>query len=539
MNLSYHRNQPHGEKRQERESPDASEVNGRGPTEHLVAENISKAFGGVEALRGAHFDLKRGEVHALVGENGAGKSTMIKVLCGLYSPDQGEIRLDGRHIAFDSPSAAMRHGIATIFQELTLMPYMTVAENLFLGWEPRNRFGLIRVSDLPELATETLQRYGVDDIDSRKLVENVSLPDKQKLEIVKNLARHPKIILMDEPTSSLAERDVVWLFRLTRILRDEGLGILFTSHRWKEVVDLADRITFFRNGEYVATHTVDAVDETKAIRLMTGRDVDVRFPELPKREPTPPALVVEDLVTNRLRDINFTIEHGEVLGVGGLAGQGQRELFTTLFGVDKPRKGRFGLNGRWLKLKSPADAIRAGIALIPEDRKTEGLILPLSVTTNLTLATLPTFTSAGFVRRRREAEAVKAMIHELGIVTSNAQQPVSSLSGGNQQKVLLGRWLLTDAEVILLYDVTRGVDLATKHDLYKLIVALSQAGKAILFYSSDTDEVANVSHRVIVMREGKIASVLEGDAKRPEAIIGVAIREESDVKKTIGTAVEE
>jgi ribose transport system ATP-binding protein len=508
----------------------ADEVEGRAPRA-IEASGISKHFGGVHALRDASFAADFGEVHALVGENGAGKSTMIKILSGVLRPDDGTLRIRGEQLDLASPLEARRLGVGTVFQELTLMPWMTVAENLLLGSEPRGRLPLIRRRDLAARADEILARYGVEGIDPLEVVTSLPLAQRQTLEIVRALLRDPEILFLDEPTSALAEREVEWLFGLVRGLRERGRCIIFTSHRWGEVVDVADRITVFRNGQHVATR--NRLDEAQAVTLMTGRTIDRMYPVLPPApERAEVALAVRDLRGARVHGISFELRRGEILGIGGLAGQGQHDLFMTLFGARRTLGGEILVGGRATRLRSPRHAIDAGlgIALVPEDRKSEGLLLPLSVRDNLTLAVLPRVATAGIVRPRAEGSLVRRMVARLQIRTGRpGTQEVGTLSGGNQQKVLIGRWLLADPDVMLLYDITRGVDVGTKHDIYELMMNLIGDDKALLFYSSDTEETARLCHRVLVMREGRVAAELAGDEIDAERLVAAALREHARV----------
>jgi ribose transport system ATP-binding protein len=494
----------------------------------IEALAVSHAFGGVKALSEAKLAACFGEVHALVGENGAGKSTLIKIIGGTIRPDQGTVRIAGENATALGPSAARRLGVGTVFQELTLFPWMTVAENLFVGSEPRGRTRLIQRQKLPNLAGEAFERFGVEGIDPRALAGSLPLAQRQVVEITAAFLREPRVLLLDEPTSALAENEVEWLFGLVRRLRDDGACIVFTSHRWGEVSSLADRITILRNGTHVATRL--RFDENEAVTLMTGRTIDRMYPDRPPGVAgADVALRAESLGDDVLDGVSFELRRGEILGVGGLAGQGQPELFLSLFGARKLSRGQLFLGGRRVKLRSPADAIRRGlaIALVPEDRKTEGLMLPLSVKDNLTLAVLRRISRGGIVGVRREASLVTQAIERLQIRTRNPRlQPVGTLSGGNQQKVLIGRWLLADPEVLLLFDITRGVDVGTKHDIYRLVVKLAAEGKALLYYSSETEEIAQLCHRVLVMREGRVVSELSGPAADAEAIVAAALRGE-------------
>lgn len=484
---------------------------------------VSKSFGGVRALREASFSAEQGEVHALVGENGAGKSTMIKILSGLYPPDSGQIRVHDRAVTLGSPQAALQLGIGTVFQELTLLPYLTVAENLLVNREPRLG-GLIQRRALPDAAQALLDQYAVTGLNPLELIANLTLGQRQVVEIVKTVSRRPEILFLDEPTSALAEEEVKWLFGLIGRLRELGVCMVFTSHRWNEIKGIADRITIFRNGMGAGTFAGIDLDEAAAVELMTGRKLDMQYPEPPPLTTRTPAFAARNLTGRGLRGAGFVAYEGEILGVGGLAGQGQRDLFLALFGGGRLKSGVIEVRERPVRLRSPRAAIRAGIALVPEDRKTEGLLLPLSIRANLSLPILGRLSRAGVINRRREENLNQGIIEQLAVRTPTQEQPVGMLSGGNQQKVLLGRWLLSGARILLLYDITRGVDVATKHDIYELILRLAAEGHTLLFYSTDTEELAHLCHRVIIMREGRFEAELEGAAITPEAIVAAAIR---------------
>ena len=490
----------------------------------IEGAGVSKAYGGVVALDDATFRAARGEVHALVGENGAGKSTMIKALAGIIRPDRGHIRIGGDEVRLRSPEDALRRGVATVFQELTLLPRMTVAENLLLGREPRGRGRLIRRRDLPAAAERLLAEHGVGSVDPGELVENLPLAQQQLVEIVGAVMRDPAVLILDEPTSALSRREVEWLFGLVRRLRDGGSCVVFTSHRWSEVTDLADRITVFRNGKEVGTHEHLAEDE--AVKLMSGREVSTAYAAAEEEPGSDLVLEADELRAPGLHGVSLSLRSGEVLGIGGLEGQGQRELFHALFGL-LPAHGELSVHGKRMRLHSPRDAIGAGIAFIPQDRKAEGLLLAMSIRDNLTLPILRRVAPAGVLRPARERKTAKTMIDRLHIGGRGPAQPVGTLSGGNQQKVLLGRWLLAESRILLLYDVTRGVDVATKQDLYKLILGLAADGHGILFYSTDTEEIAHLCHRVLVLREGAVADELDGPGISSEDIIAASFREEA------------
>ncbi|MCF3947722.1 sugar ABC transporter ATP-binding protein [Acidiphilium iwatense] len=480
----------------------------------IAACSVSKSFGGVRALTKASFAADSGSVHALVGENGAGKSTLIKILGGRIAPDEGEVLAD----------PALRIGI--VFQELTLLPYMRVADNLLLGREPRSHLGLIDRAAMPGLAERSLAELGITHIDPRALAADISLAERQIVEIARVILASPGILLLDEPTSALVEREVAWLFARIRALRAAGTAIVFTSHRWAEIAAIADRITIFRNGSDVGSF--DSIDETEAITLMTGRRLEALFPARPPAPDGAPALELAGARAAGTAQLDLALHPGEILGVGGLAGHGHRALFFGLFGAPGFIEGALRVAGKPRRIRTPRDAIRAGIALVPEDRKSEGLFLPLKVRDNLTLPILRRLSRLGAIDLGAERRIASDTIARLAIRTPSAAQPVGALSGGNQQKVLLGRWLLTKARILLLYDVTRGVDVATKHEIYELVVRLAREGYAILFYSSDAEELAHLCRRVLVMRRGAIVADLPAEQLSAEAIVSAAMREAAD-----------
>ena len=499
----------------------ASDSNSTAPA--IEGAEISKNFGAVKALDGASFAVGMGEVHGLVGENGAGKSTMIKVLSGVLSPDSGTVRVKGHQMELGNPQAS---GIRTVFQELSLMPWMTVAENLLLRREPKGFARLLKRRDLAPRAEEIFAELGVENIDPLELVANLTLAQQQIVEIARNVIQEPEILFLDEPTSSLAGREVEWLFGLLDRLREEGRCVIFTSHRWREVERLADRITVFRDGKDVGTRA--EIDESQAITLMTGRKVDTAYPEPPPLKEAEPTMEVRGLSGPKLSDLSFVLHKGEILGVGGLEGQGQRELFLTLFGAGALSEGEILVGGEPTGIHNPGDAIRAGlgIALIPEDRKSEGLLLPMSVRDNLMLPVMGRYSVGGVIRGGTEKGLVEQMIERLQIRLRSADQAVDTLSGGNQQKTLVGRWLLADSRILLFYDVTRGVDVATNQDIYELMLRLISEGRSILFYSSETEEIAALSHRVLIMREGKFSAELEGPNINTEEMVAAALGED-------------
>ena len=499
---------------------------GPGPAGPVVEGiGLSKSYGGVHALADASLAAMAGEVHALVGENGAGKSTMIKLLGGRTRPDSGRIRMKGQDISLAGPEHAHRLGVWTVFQELTLLPWMSVAENLLIGREPRARSGLISRTRMVAQAEAMLAALGIEHIDPRAAIEDISLAERQTVEIVRAISNDPDILFLDEPTSSLVEREVAWLLDRIRLLRARGCAVVFTSHRWKEIENIADRITVFRAGRHVGSFT--EVSEDEAVTLMTGRRVETLYPPLPPLEATAPALEVRALSSTRLADASFTLHKGEILGIGGLAGHGHRELFFMLFGAERATGGQILVDGRLVRIRSPREAAsrRIGIALVPEDRKTEGLLLAMSVRENMSLAILRRISRFGLLRQGMERRLTQGLVDRLKVRTAGLASPVGALSGGNQQKVLVGRWLLAEPRILLFYDVTRGVDVATKHEMYELMLRLAAEGRSILFYSSDAEELAHLSHRVLVLREGRIAAELHPPGITAEHIVAAAVRD--------------
>jgi ribose transport system ATP-binding protein len=402
---------------------------------------------------------------------------------------------------------------------------MTVAENLLLGREPRTTLGLIGRRRMEAQADAMLAGVGIDTIDPLALVEDLSLAQRQTVEIVRALSHDPDILFLDEPTSSLVEHEVLWLFEQIGKLRGRGCCVIFTSHRWSEVSSIADRITVFRNGQHVGTF--EALGESEAVALMTGERIETLYPKRPELRPASPMLEVQALTGARVNGVSFILRRGEILGVGGLAGHGHRELLFMLFGAERASGGSITVDGRKVSLRTPRDAVRRriGIALVPEDRKTEGLMLAMSVRDNLTLAILRRIARFGVLRQWAERRSAEEMAARLKIRMANLDSPVGSLSGGNQQKVLVGRWLLAEPRILLFYDVTRGVDIATKHELYELMMQLAAEGRSILFYSSDAEELAHLCHRVLVMREGKIAAELAAPDITAEHIVAAAVQD--------------
>jgi ribose transport system ATP-binding protein len=492
----------------------------------LHMEGISKRYGGVRALEGARLECVRGRIHAVLGENGAGKSTLIKVLAGVVKPDAGTIELDGNAIALPGPAAAHRAGIVSVFQELSLLPDLTVADNIGIV-DPPKRWGLIDERAQRRRAEQALARVGAD-VHPLALVRDLPLSRRQMVEIAKALAREPRILILDEATSALTAADVAQVFGVLRQLRDQGLAIIFISHRMHEIAEIADDCSVYRNGRHVATFGAGTKSATEIVEMMIGRDYSSAFPPRSAERPTgPPALRVSKLSwAGRLRDIDFEIRPGEVVGLGGLDGQGQRDLLLALFGALTGVRGTVAVNGKELRLSSPRSTrgteLGGGIALIPEDRKTEGLMLSMSVRDNLSFAAIEQFSRFGLIDSAAEETAIASMIRLLAIRADGIDGPVAALSGGNQQKVVIGKWLMTRPQIVLLNDPTRGIDVGTKQELYQLLRTLAAERAALLFYSTDYAELIGCCDRVLILYDGAIVAELEGEAMTEHNIVASA-----------------
>ena len=492
----------------------------------FVMRGVSKRYGGVRALQDADLEIGAGRIHAVLGENGAGKSTLIKIMSGVVAPDEGTMLLDGKPVSFASPAAAHAAGIACIFQELSLIPDLSVADNIAISNPPR-RFGLIDRRAQRRMAEEALARAGADNIHPLALVKDLSLSRRQMVEIAKALARKPRILILDEATSALTAADVTKIYGVLKRLRAEGLALVYISHRMHEIAELADECTVFCNGRSVASYVAGTKSDNEVIELMIGREYNAVFPARTTRaaHDAAPLLEVRHLCwTNRLDDISLRLCAGEVIGLGGLDGQGQRELLLALFGVLIGTTGEVLIDGRPITIAGPhaAKSKTIGMALIPEDRKTEGLMLPMSVRDNLSFAALPALSRWGIVDGAAERGAVERIVRLLDVRTDGTAQPAASLSGGNQQKLVIGKWLMMAPRILLLIDPTRGIDVGTKQEMYQLLRDLADGGSAILFYSTDYDELVGCCDRVLVMYDGAIKRELVGHEITEHALISSA-----------------
>ena len=479
----------------------------------LSLAGVSKRYGGVRALAEVDFACRRGSIHAVLGENGAGKSTLIKIIAGVVQPDEGRITLDGHAVRFTTPQTANAAGIVCIFQELSLLPDLSVADNISITDPPR-RFGLIDQRAQRRRAEDLLARVGCADINPLMQVKHLPLSRRQMVEIAKALGRNPKLLILDEATSALTAADVEKVYTILHGLRDAGLSLLYISHRMHEIAALADTASVFRNGQHIDTFPKGARSDEDIVQMMIGREWHSVYPARPVRTAAPPpALELRDIGwENRLHGISLSVGRGEIVGLGGLDGQGQRELLLALFGVLRGVSGEVAVNGQRRHIRSPAAAKRAavGMALIPEDRKTEGLMLPMSVRDNISIAALGSMTRGIVVDRALEADRVGDMAGRLKIRFGDLGDAVATLSGGNQQKVVIAKWLLTGARIVLLNDPTRGIDVGTKQEIYQLLRDLADAGTAILFYSTDYDELIGCCDRVLILYDGRVVRTLAG-----------------------------
>ena len=475
----------------------------------LEINGIRKGFPGVVALDNVGFKLRAGTVHALMGENGAGKSTLMKIIAGIYIPDQGLITLKGQRITLKSPIDALNRGIAMIHQELNLMPHMTVAENVWITREPKNALGFVDHGTLYRKTAELFKTLNIE-IDPRAEVQTLSVANRQMVESAKAVSYNSDVLIMDEPTSALTEKEVSHLFRIIRSLRAQGKGIIYITHKMNELFEIADEFSVFRDGKYIATRLSTEVTRDEIIKMMVGREITQMFPkqEVPIGEVV---LSIKDLCLEGVfQDVSFDIRAGEIVGMAGLVGSGRSNVAETLFGVTPATSGTVQINGKTVHIDTPSKALSAGMAFLTEDRKETGCFLSLNIQENMDSAVLnQRYVSYGFVQNRQLKADSLDMAQRLRVKTPSMQETIQNLSGGNQQKVLVGRWLLTNPKILILDEPTRGIDVGAKAEIHRLVSELAGQGVAILMISSEMPEVLGMSDRIVVMHEGRVTGILD------------------------------
>lgn len=483
---------------------------------------IHKSFSSVQVLKDAAFQLKPGEIHALMGENGAGKSTLMKILTGVYKADSGSVKVKGQEVMFTDPRQAEDMGVAIIHQELNIIPKLSVSENMFLGRQlTYGKSGIVRDKEMKRKTREYLQRLGVE-IDPDAEADTLSIGQQQMIEIAKALSKNAEVLIMDEPTAALTDREIEALFKIMDQLRREGVGIVYISHRMEEIFRMCDRISVLRDGAFLGTEKIAETTVEHIVRLMVGREIGERYPER-KSKIGAERLRVENLSDGRkLSGISFSAAAGEIVGIAGLMGAGRTEIVRMLFGADKKRQGKIFIDGQEVTINSPARAIEAGIVFVTEDRKHQGLVLGMSVRENLSLTNYKRIASSGVISAKKDNELSDKMIKRFNIRTRDPEQTVKSLSGGNQQKVAIGKWLGELPKVFIMDEPTRGVDVGAKKEIYSMMNELSEQGVTIIMVSSDLPEVLGVSDRVIVVHEGRISSILDKAQMNQETIMHAA-----------------
>ena len=489
----------------------------------VLMEGIEKTFPGVHALKQCRFELRSGEVHALLGENGAGKSTLMKILSGVYPKDAGKIIYKGKEVEIPNTKAAQDLGISIIFQELNLIPHLTVAQNVFIGREPRKgvRF-ILNEKEINEKTQKILDMMNLD-IDPRAKVSELTVAKQQMVEIAKALSLNSEVLIMDEPTAALTDSEIEDLFRIIRDLKKKGVGIIYISHRLEEIGIISDRITVMRDGEYIDTVPTKDVTTEQIIKMMVGREIYVTSEANSESSKNEVVLEVKNLNRGRaIKDVSFKLRKGEILGFAGLMGAGRTEVARAIFGADPIDSGEIYVNGKKVNIKQPIDAVKHGIGYLSEDRKQFGLMLNLDVEQNTVIASLENYSKFGWINKNKTRMDTNKWIEALKIKTPSLEQKVRNLSGGNQQKVVLGKWLTRDCNILIFDEPTRGIDVGAKSEIYKLMNKLVAEGKSIIMISSELPEILRMSHRVLVMCEGRITGELSYEEATQERIMEYA-----------------
>lgn len=487
---------------------------------HIQMTGIHKAFGKNEVLRGVDFDLQPGEVHALMGENGAGKSTLMNILTGLHKKNAGEIIIDNQALTYDNPKEAEKNGVSFIHQEMITWPEMTVLDNLFMGKEHANKFGLLQTKSMKAEAQRALDELGVS-IPLNQRMGDLSVGQQQLIEIAKTLINDVKVLIMDEPTAALTDSEIHMLFQIIDRLKNEGVSIVYISHRMEEIFKICDRITVMRDGVSIATHWIKDTNNREIVKEMVGRDIDDFYPNQDNRTDRV-VLEVKNLSNKHVKDISFKLHSGEILGFSGLMGAGRTEIMRALFGLDSKDSGEVLIDDKPVDLKNPHEAIAHGMGFLTESRKEEGLILDFSVRDNISMTAFEEFSKRGMINQKEENDFVDLLIDRLTVKTSSRDLPVKYLSGGNQQKVVFAKWIGAGSRILILDEPTRGVDVGAKKEIYQLMMELTERGVGILMVSSDLPEVMEISNRVCVVHEGRLAGEVTGDDITEEKIMTLA-----------------
>lgn len=485
--------------------------------------DIEKSFPGVKALDKCQFNLKAGEVHALVGENGAGKSTLMKVLTGVHQEDAGTIFFKGKKVKINSPRKAQNLGISIIYQELNLMPHLTVAENVYIGREAKKNKLFIDKKKLNQKTKDFLNMLNIN-LDPQARVKDLTVAKQQMVEIIKALSYQAEVLIMDEPTASLTDSEIEDLFRIVKKLRSEGVGIIYISHRLEELKEISDRITVMRNGNYIDTVATADIEIDKIINMMVGREVYATSNNKSSKNENEIILEVKNLTRKGVfKNINFNLKKGEILGMSGLVGAGRTEVARAIFGADKIDAGEIYVHGKKVNIDSPSKSVEVGIGYLSEDRKRYGLALGRDVATNIVLANLKEYMNKfGFIKENKIKKVAQNKVEQLAIKTPNLKQDVKNLSGGNQQKVVIGKWLDRDSEILIFDEPTRGIDVGAKNEIYKLLNSLVEEGKSVIMISSELPEILRMSHRILVMCEGEVTGQLNIEEASKEKIMKFA-----------------
>jgi ribose transport system ATP-binding protein len=485
----------------------------------IEMKGISKSFSGNKVLDQVDFQLLPGEIHALMGENGAGKSTLIKILTGIYERDAGKVFIKGNAVHFKNPKEAEQAGIAVIHQELNIIPYLTVYENMFLGKELTvGRLGITKDKEMKRKTKEYLNRLGID-LDPNMEAGNLSVGQQQMIEIARAVAANTEVLIMDEPTAALTEREIEVLFKVILALKEQGVGIVYISHRMEEIFQICDRISVLRDGQFIGMKAVSETNFDEIVKLMVGRQLGERFPERDAKIGQERFKVEHLSSKGSFEDISFSVHQGEIIGVAGLMGAGRTEIMQAIFGYRALDSGKVFIDGKEVSMKSPYDAIKAGIAFVTEDRKSQGLILDLSVRENLSITNLAKISKNSLISTKTEMSLVDDLIEKLHVKTSGREISVKSLSGGNQQKIVIGKWLGLQPKILILDEPTRGVDVGAKKEIYQLMNALTHQGVSIIMVSSELPEILGMSDRILVIHEGKLSAVLDKSEASQEKIM--------------------